>query len=163
MKSGTFEGSLALTHLYKEADSAFRQSSESSEAIRALNRARETWEACLSPDLTEMVRASKHFDSQFESIRKLAADQWGVNKSALAAFQSSIKAATTLPPNILALSEVSAKINSQFASIGKALAADTILARGDRDLQLETKESPDAPRCYCNYADFGDALGTAPT
>lgn len=95
-------------------------------------------EACLSPDLSELVRASQHFNSQFESIRKLAADQWEVNK--LAAFQNSIKAAATLPPNILALSQVSARINSQFASIGKALAADTILARGDRDLQLETKE-----------------------
>jgi uncharacterized protein (TIGR02391 family) len=65
-------------------------------APKSVAKCRRFKSACLSPDLTELVRASKHFNSQFESIRKLAADQWGVNKSALAAFQSSIKAVPTL-------------------------------------------------------------------
>jgi hypothetical protein len=88
------------TDLYEKAELAFRKISEQSEGFRALTEAQETWKACLPPHISELTRASQHFNSQLESIRKLAGDQFGVHKLALVAFQNSLKAASTLPPNI---------------------------------------------------------------
>jgi hypothetical protein len=124
MKSDIFRGSQTSAHLYEEADSAFRHLPEQSESIRAWTQAQEKWKACLPPDISALTRASQHFSSQLESIRKLADDQWGVHRSTLVAFQNSLKAAASLPPNILALSQASAKFNSSFEAISKKLAAD---------------------------------------
>src|ERR1700730_7501923 len=124
MELDIFKGGETLAHLYEEADSAFRQLSEQSEGIRALTQAQETWKACLPPDLWAFTRASQHFNSQLESIRKLADEQLGFHKSAEVAFRNSLKATASLPPNILALSHASEKLHSQFESIRKELAAD---------------------------------------
>ena len=74
MKSDNSKGSPTLAHLYEEADSPLRQLCEQSERIRALTQAQETWKA---PDISALTRASQHFNSQIEAIRKSVADQWG--------------------------------------------------------------------------------------